>query len=154
MREFPSPVLIRRAHIDIHTFYQYHCCIEMPVWMHMRTFSQSAIFLNDRTSEADRLPDGITISWTSRSSAFWHRAVTQLDIDVSEENAASHRIQLGTKFTQKSISFTKIYTLGRVRKMRCCLLNSSISYKPVDFRWAGWTSDHDGYQLALVTFQH
>jgi hypothetical protein len=51
--EFPSPVLISWTHIDIHTFFQYQYCINTPVWMHIRTFSQGADFLNGRTSEAD-----------------------------------------------------------------------------------------------------
>jgi hypothetical protein len=61
----------------------------MPVWLHIRKFSQGAGFLNGKSSEADSLSDDITISWPSMSSEFWYRAVTQLDIEVSEENTAS-----------------------------------------------------------------
>ena len=125
VRQFPSPVLISWTPIDIHTFSQSQYCIEMPVWMHIRNFSQGADFSNDRTSEADSLPVDMTISWLSRS--IW--VLTPCSQEARHRPFGGkcciylHRIKLGTNFALKSISFTNFIFL-----LPCVVIDSFLTH--------------------------
>lgn len=88
-RQLFSPASISSIHTDAHKLSQCQYRIDIPVIMPMGCFNHCAEHAHDRTPSANSLTDYVTISWLSWSSGFWHRAITQVDIDFSEKNTSS-----------------------------------------------------------------